>query len=72
MDNENSDLEDIRQALLRLQALKIELVFDFVAEATLLCTSFDQMNEVMDKCNQEIADINAETEKQLSKYKTKN
>lgn len=71
MDNENSDLEDIRQALLRLQALKIELVFDFVAEATLLCTSFDQMNEVMAKCNQEIEDINSETEKQLRKYKTK-
>ncbi len=71
MENENSDLEDIIQALLKLQALKIELVFDFAAEATLLCTSFDQMNDVMARCNQEIADINKETEKQLKKYKPK-
>ncbi len=69
MENENSDLDDIVQALLRLQALKIERIFDVSAETTLLCTSFGEMNEVRLKRDQEIADINAETDKELQKYK---
>ncbi len=72
VDNDNSDLENIIQALLKLQTLKIERVFDVAAETTLLCTSFDAMNEVRLKRDQEIADINAETEKQLKKYNAKN
>jgi len=71
VENDNSDLDDIVQALLRLQTLKIERVFDVAAETTLLCTSFDAMNEVRIKRDQEIADINAETEKQLRQYKAK-
>ena len=71
MENENSYIDEIVEALLRLQALKIERVFDVSAEITLLCTSFDEMNEIRLKRDQEISAINTETEQELIKYKAK-
>jgi hypothetical protein len=71
VQNENSDIDDIVQALLRLQALKIERVYDITAEAILLAYSFEAMEEVMQMRDQAIALINVKTEKELIKYKAK-
>lgn len=67
--DEDTDLEEIINALLKLQALKIERAYDIVAEEILMTFSFEAMQEVVQKRDQEIAAINAETEKELRKYK---
>lgn len=71
LESDESNLDDFIIALHRLQALKIEHEYDVSAESILLCTSYDAMREVMDKRDHEIAMINAETEKELVKYKAK-
>jgi hypothetical protein len=71
LEYENSDLQDIVGALLRLQALKIEREYDIVADAILMTFSFEGMQEILIKRDQEVERINAETEKELAKYKAK-
>ena len=68
VDNGSSELEDIINTLLRLQALKIERIFDLVADQILMTFSFENMQEIIERRDQEIALINAETEKELKKY----
>jgi len=70
VDNGSSELEDIINTLLRLQALKIERIFDLVADQILMTFSFENMQEIIERRDQEIALINAETEKELRKYKS--
>ena len=67
VDNGDSELEDIINALLRLQALKIERIFDLVSDQILMTFSFENMQEIIERRDQEIALINAETEKELRK-----
>jgi hypothetical protein len=71
MENDDSDVYYIIQALLRLQSLKIEREYDIVAEEILMAFSFEDMQEILTKRDQEIKRINEETEKELIKYKAK-
>jgi hypothetical protein len=71
VDNGDSELEDIINALLRLQALKIERIFDLVSDQILMTFSFENMQEIIEKRDQQIALINSETDKELKKYKAK-
>jgi hypothetical protein len=71
MENESSILDDLIQSLLKLQAYKIEREYDIVAEEILMAFSFEDMQEILTKRDQEIKRINEETEKELIKYKAK-
>jgi hypothetical protein len=71
LEYEDSSLEDIINALLRLQALKIERIYDIVADEILMTFSFENMQEIIQKRDKEVALVNAETEKELRKYKAK-
>lgn len=71
MEKENSNLEDIIDALLKLQQLKIWREYDLASEAILMTFCFDTMQEIIQKRDQEIERIRVETEKELKKYKAK-
>ena len=68
VDNDEST-QDLINALMRLQALKIERICDLVADEILMTFSFETMQEIILKRDQEIQQINVETEKELKKYK---
>ncbi len=68
MDNDEST-QDLINALMRLQALKIERICDLVADEILMTFSFETMQEIILKRDQEIQQINVDTEKELKKYK---